>query len=435
MILKDSKNGDGENKIILPAISSDILDHVSFGVYIINKDGMIEYFNPVMVEMAGAKSPDEVVGLNVLTLPSYKKYGLVKYFKKGLKGKPFSIDSLKYTSYTGKKTTIRNYECIPVKDEEGSVQKLFCVVEDVTEHKKVSDTLRESEMRCRSIIDKVPVCIKLINSKGELVEINRYGKYEHYLEGKSDKEIRKWDYIKCASEKDAPKIKKAIEDALRGRASGFDVTHAPGSSRHKTCFLNVSPLDIAGETFILISSYNISSSKQVEENLRRKEKQFKEAERIAALGGFEWDIKKDSASVSGELFNILGVKQDYFDKKPLDKFLKVVHPSDREVVRRRFDKGLEDKKPFEYESHIVRPNGDIRMLHSKIEIITDKSGEAIKMIGILQDITGRKEAEETIKDKVAELERINKHMIGRELKMVELKKEVASLKKQLSQKK
>ncbi len=434
MINKKTKLRKSKYKFTLPSISSDILDRVPFGVYVVNREGIIEYFNPAMVEMAGAESPDEIVGLNVLTIPTYKKYGLVKYFKKGLKGKPFRVDALKYTSYTGHKTTIRNYEVIPIKDKEGDVQKLLCIVEDVTKSEEISDALIGAEVRYRSIINEIPVCIKLLNTKGDLIEINKYGKYEHYLEGKSDKEIKKWDYVSCTSDKDAPKIKKAIEDAVKGRISSFDVTHAPGKSRHKVCFLRVAPVDIAGELHVLISSYNITSSKQIEEDLKRKEARFKEAERIASIGGFEWDIKRDSATVSGELLNMLGVKQDYFYEKPLDKFLDLIHPDDKKIVQRRFEKRLQDKKPFEYESRIVRPNGDVRILHSKIEIINGgEDKNPTKLIGILQDITDRKQTEIKLEEKVDELERLNKHMIGRELKMKELKEEVSRLKESLEE--
>lgn len=140
---------------ILLSLSKEALDNLPFGAYIISKDGIIEHFNKAMMKMAGEKHVTKIIGLNALKLPTYKKAGLTKYFREGLKGKPFRIESVKYISYTGKKTTFRHYNGIPITDENNKVIKLLCIVEDITEKNNIEKSLKEGEYRYHLLVDNV----------------------------------------------------------------------------------------------------------------------------------------------------------------------------------------------------------------------------------------------------------------------------------------
>ncbi len=88
----------------------------------------------------------------------------------------------------------------------------------------------------------------------------------------------------------------------------------------------------------------------------------------------------------------------------------------------------EGKDSYEIEHRIVRKSTDeIRIVHEKCEHFRDASGRIIRSVGMVHDITERKLAEEEILRHVDELERFNKASVGRELRMVELKKEVNEL--------
>ncbi len=79
---------------------------------------------------------------------------------------------------------------------------------------------------------------------------------------------------------------------------------------------------------------------------------------------------------------------------------------------------------------VTRHDGVIRYFNTIKSAVRNDSGEVVMTIGISRDITERKKAEEDMKIALAELEKINSHMVDRELKMVELKKELSELKKQ-----
>lgn len=130
-------------KFILPPLSREALNNLPFGVYIVNQEGIVEFFNKEMTKISGVKQAEEIEGQNVLEIPTYKKYGLDKYIKQGLGGEPFKIEGIKYVSYVGEKESIRSYWGIPVKNEQGEVVKLLLIAEDITAQKRNEEQIRK----------------------------------------------------------------------------------------------------------------------------------------------------------------------------------------------------------------------------------------------------------------------------------------------------
>jgi PAS domain S-box-containing protein len=137
------------NKLDQIILLSEIINQAPIGIYTINQQGTIDSFNPKMTEMAGAKSPNYVIGLNALQMATYKEVGLDTYFKEGLAGKPFETEVL-YKSQTGQKATWRHYRGVPLVSPDGkTIDKLLLMVSDITKNKdleaKLADNARQLE--------------------------------------------------------------------------------------------------------------------------------------------------------------------------------------------------------------------------------------------------------------------------------------------------
>ena len=120
-----------------------IFQKAPIGFYTVNKEGFIDSFNQKMLEINGAKSSKEVIGLNIFTLPSYQKSGIDVLIREGLKsGKPFEIET-PFTSYIGGKESIRHYVAVPLFSEDGKqVERMLMMVEDVTEKRRLEKELQ-----------------------------------------------------------------------------------------------------------------------------------------------------------------------------------------------------------------------------------------------------------------------------------------------------
>jgi len=123
----------------LISLSREALDNLPFGSYIIDKNGKILFFNKEMARISGVDEGNLIEGQNVNDVPGYKKYGLLRFIQRGLKGKPFRVKGIQYVSHVGKKMSFRDYYGIPIKDEKGAVEHLLCIVEDTTQRRKLEE--------------------------------------------------------------------------------------------------------------------------------------------------------------------------------------------------------------------------------------------------------------------------------------------------------
>jgi diguanylate cyclase (GGDEF)-like protein/PAS domain S-box-containing protein len=132
---------------------------------------------------------------------------------------------------------------------------------------------------------------------------------------------------------------------------------------------------------------DISSRIAAEARLRRSQAQLAEAQRLAALGSWEWDIFSGELTWSPELFRILGRDPDR-SAATYDGYFDAIHPSDRAQAEAAVQQTLNNALPLDYECRALRPDGDERIIHARGRAITDDSGEVIRIVGTVQDITG-----------------------------------------------
>jgi len=134
---------------------------------------------------------------------------------------------------------------------------------------------------------------------------------------------------------------------------------------------------------------------QAEFELSSSKTQLEEAQRIAQIGNWDWDIQADVLSWSDELFLICGL-DPVKDTITFDKFMALVHPEDRRWLRRRFEQAYRDHQPFSYEHRIQTSQGSEKVLHGHAKVIVDPSGRTIRMVGTGQDVTSAKEMAEAL---------------------------------------
>lgn len=137
--------------------------------------------------------------------------------------------------------------------------------------------------------------------------------------------------------------------------------------------------------------------------LTNKVKQLDEAQRLAHIGSWDWDIVNDRIEWSDELLRIYGFSRGHFSET-YGNYLKYVHPDDKELVDQTVRKALVDHQPFTLLHRLERQSdGQTRILDCTGLVTTDADGRVIRVSGTAQDITERHEMEEA-KNR-AELER------------------------------
>jgi diguanylate cyclase (GGDEF)-like protein/PAS domain S-box-containing protein len=130
-------------------------------------------------------------------------------------------------------------------------------------------------------------------------------------------------------------------------------------------------------------------------DLARSEARLTNAQRIAHLGHWEWNVATGQVQRSDEIYRIAGRTPEQLSAAQ-QSFLDIVHPDDRATVEDAQYAALYRQQPYNVDFRIVRPDGAIRIVHEQSEIRYGGDGKPASMQGTTQDITERKHAEEQI---------------------------------------
>ena len=122
-----------------------------------------------------------------------------------------------------------------------------------------------------------------------------------------------------------------------------------------------------------------------------------EAQAIAHLGSWEWDIRRDIVTWSDELYRVFGLDRMRDEPLTYSVYLDLVHPDDRELADQAVQTALQDGRPYAIEHRIIRPDGLERVVASRGRVLF-RGKEPVKMFGTGQDITQQRQVEKLRED-------------------------------------
>ncbi len=191
------------------------------------------------------------------------------------------------------------------------------------------------------------------------------------------------------------------EARIIGRNIEIEALHRDGHEIHVE--LGIASLRVGAENIFSAFLRDISQRTEREQSLRDSQRKLTEAQRVAHLGSWEWDIAENTVTWSEELHRIYGTTPDDFEAS-YEAFIERVHPDDRERVAGLVEAAY-GGAALDFLRRLVRPNGEIRILQAHGELIRDAEGNPSRMVGTALDVTKLKEAEAEISKLNATLER------------------------------
>ena len=132
-------------------------------------------------------------------------------------------------------------------------------------------------------------------------------------------------------------------------------------------------------------------TREIDERKQAQE-QLAQAQKIARMGSWEWDLAQNQVTCSEETQRLYGRKPEDTGS-PMESCLERVHPDDLPAINKIVAQSLRTRQPFVCEHRVVLPEGAERVIEGRGQILVDARGEAIKMFGTVQDITEARRAE------------------------------------------
>lgn len=308
----------------------------------------------------------------------------------------------------------------PLFDENQKPYAALGLVTDISDRKRFEESLRLAEERFRIIFSTVGVGINVLDINGHYVTTNPA--FQKML-GYSEKELLGKHYWDFTYEPDFLKDEEAKARLAQNpdQIVRFEKRYVRADSSLVWARIVVS--NIYGKEGKPINQVvvveDISTLKEMEAEQQRTQEELErlvaqrtaelqhandelaEAQRVAHLGNWNIDLKTNHLVWSAETYRIFGYEPDDFIGSR-EKFLERVHEEDRAYVTQVREETLRGQ-PMDYEHRVVRPNGEVRVVHERGYLVRDENGEPVRIFGTVQDITERKQAE-------AEVYRLNQEL-------------------------
>lgn len=152
----------------------------------------------------------------------------------------------------------------------------------------------------------------------------------------------------------------------------------------------------------------IMERRQTEEQLLKSQAQLAQAQQIARMGSWEWDLVGNKVTWSEETQQLYGRKPGESGYSMEDCMEQRVHPDDRPRVNKIMAESLRTHQPFVCDHRVVLPDGSMRVMQGRGEVLVNDRGEPVKMFGIVQDITEAKLAQEALERSEEQLRQAQK---------------------------
>ena len=153
------------------------------------------------------------------------------------------------------------------------------------------------------------------------------------------------------------------------------------------------------EVGVLTDAFNqmLGHIQSQDSKLRGSEEKLAQSQHIAHLGYWERDLASDRVYWSDETYQIFGLEPQEAEMN-FNRFQDLLHPEDRELVKQAIGKALAGGPRYDMEYRILRPDGEVRFVHTQGDVVKDSSGQPYRMFGIAQDVTEQKRAEQALRD-------------------------------------
>jgi PAS domain S-box-containing protein len=305
----------------------------------------------------------------------------------------------------------------PLRNAQGNPRGSISAFIDITERKKAEEALRFSNLYNRSLIEASLDPLVTIGRDGKIKDVNNA---TEQVTGYSRSELIGTDFSDYFTEPE--KARKGYQQVFtEGEVRDYplEIQHKDG---HITPVLYnasvykdedgkvVGVFAAARDTTELkkaeeaLKKEHDNLEKLVEERTKQLEKAYyllkesenglAEAQKMAHIGNWEWDIAAERAYWSAEMYRIF--RRD-LQESPLsyNEYLSYIHPDDRDCFDNAAKKAMKGK-PFGIDHRIVLSNGEVRTVHIRSEVIFNDRSIPVRIKGIIQDITERKETEKAL---------------------------------------
>ncbi len=389
-----------------------LLESTGEGIYGIDREGRCTFLNRAGAELLGY-TPEETLRQNMHELVHSRRPDGSPY--------PEEDSSTSHALATGQGTRVEDdflwrrdgtgfpvqFSSFPIR-EGTEITGAVVTFTDISEQKQTQATLRESEELFRNSFHHTAVGKAIAALDGHWLQVNQA---LCDFTGFSEQELLAMKFADITHPDDLGLSVEHNRRLSAGEISSYQLEkryrHKSGGAVWALTTVTAVSDDAGNPRYHVGEIQNITAQKLAEESaregearLRLSQQQLEDAERLAHLGHWTWDATTNQSTCSDEQYRMFGLDPEVRPNISFEDIVERVHPEDRERVREVNEQALRDGKHFQYVARFRREDGSLRTLESKGVPVLDASGAVVRLLGTSQDITERRQTEDSLRQAV-----------------------------------
>ncbi|MEO9851339.1 MAG: PAS domain S-box protein [Reichenbachiella sp.] len=214
----------------------------------------------------------------------------------------------------------------------------------------------------------------------------------------SERQVEYKTFLKACHQDDRAKVMTAFKNAILD-GEPFSIEHRILRSDGSVSWLHTRGKPNQNERGniekIMGTIQDISEQKRSQEKLEKSQELLKEAQSIANIGSFDWNITQNILQCSEEFYSILELGQEYF-WLTFDNYLEKIHPADRELTRKKIFDALLAIESYDVEHRVLLPDQSIKTVRAIGRFKADKQNQPERLLGTIQDVSDKKNAQNAL---------------------------------------
>lgn len=304
---------------------------------------------------------------------------------------------------------------VPFINDSGEIYQYLSLRIDITEKKNSELRTRESEENFREIIQSSNDLIQSLNIDGTFDFVNA-----SWLKtmGFTEEELSKMTIFDIICDEHLNECMDTFQRVIGGEKADSVKTIFITKSQKKVILEGSAVPRIKDGKVIGVRTFlrDVTEREVAEaqtaaanEQLEIKIDQLKESQEVAQLGTWILDFKTGKTSHSNEFYKILEREEKDFDI-PVSEQLLFFHPDDRSIVSEAFMNVIQEQKGYQFEARLLMPDGRVKNIFTIGRCSANENGFPLRLLGTVQDITGRKIAEQKLENSINELKKANSEL-------------------------
>lgn len=371
----------------------NIFESAVIGIYRTTPEGKIIMANPTLIKMLGFDSFEDLTHRN-LEHEGFESNETRKKFKSEIEKNKRILGLESVWKTKDGRSVVVNENAQGFYDSNGNLKYYEGTIEDITQRKKMENTLRESEEKFRKAFFTNPDAITINRfDTGLYVSVNEgfmeiFGYSEEEVLGKTSLELNIWY-------NPGDRIKFVNQLRKHGFVDNFETKFRSKNGEVKDTLMSSVIIELENIPHILSTTKDITARKQIEEALKYNESLLREVGRIAHVGGWEYNIVTNKSRWTEEVARI----HDLDPKIPASTSLSLSFYAEKSkpIIEKAFNDAMNKAIPYDLELQIISATGKEKWIRTIGHPVTINK-KVVKVQGSFQDITELKKAELAIRE-------------------------------------